>query len=1297
MDRGHILCGLTAVLVCVRPASALDPPHDESNSIDCQDCHAFHGEAGEYLLPRDEAQELMCRTCHNPTGPAAGLEDFSLHEVGDTTVDCGSCHDPHQPSPTTDDHDGSYADNLSLIRDDTTAYVSVALEPAVYQVTPDDLAFATEPWNGVCETCHTATAHYTNDAYGDHTHQAGADCLTCHGHGDGFAPTGGCTDCHYLPQGARRQIVENAADGQGDFARTSHHVQTAVDDSDCAACHYTGDHGGGTVKLIDPDLGPGTVYDYDDADPAGVEDFCVGCHDAGGAERLATPLHPFTDGETPPDIGASWGDSAHASFGYALNGNAPVSCMGDGSTTGCHGNGHGSDSIALLESPAGDEIDDLCFRCHTEGGVVNEAISGPTLADDIEEAFALNDVHDLGQSFTVGSETHTLQCTTCHNPHVATGGYWDAGLGLSPVTLPDIGGDNDRAMGSALFGVAAGETMHDYAAAASGVYNIPNGDYDEFNGNELPDYVTFCLACHHGVDGLGTVAFGSEMHGDANAGACNRDGGTCPNWFSCGKAAGWNLDDCDEAVSDCWPVLPSGRGRTVYTRPATSWTLDDPGYSPSMRNASVNFVMSCTDCHEAHGGPYRIMRDSVNGRGNNPTDWNGDDGICNACHYMWSDWHAGMSCGVASCHVSNSPHGMGSAGDPGPTLTFDQDLVFSMGFDNNLNDSGDFNLHGVWRVVDGSYTTGVSGSAAVFDDSPVEVGTENEWWSTDAGYHGTWKHTEMKYNMTLEAWVYPTDASETDRILAAKHTYWTGGYALVLEPVDGTMRVGLMTNMTNGAPDYANWDSADCNGLRGAYSTVQIPLDTWSHVAATFDHTLPDADPNDLSVGRVRIYVNGEDVTTSDADVADCFAQPGVGEEAMTPQSDLSPDNESVCYAGHWCASALSLGGVNWSAPNDNFIGRLDGMQLWNITQDSAYFETVDESKGPRIDTVLGEGGSADLVVTFSEDVYDVQAADFLYTDADDGRTVVAVAHVDGDWDAIVTLASPLDGLDDIGTDTLAFVAASVYDEYGTEGETLEVVVDGDNCPASSTTIEFDEAAGSLTVTDVTGVLVGDVGDPTEALLGDDYFTGDAVDNAVEFLSNDSCYMASTDVLLEVRFQPEVVDDGNDTIIQRLFAKDGDNYQISVWRNMGASWSPPFSPPSDVAVLAFWIKPIDPHGGQTRKLVMTDYDACPIQAGHWYRAQVLWDSDMPGGVFDQPFVPAVISVDDQGPTGDDVGEAWSGFADCTDADQSQLPTDRWLYTEDELDSEEANILIGTNAAYTRMLEGRIDYVIIGTD
>ena len=419
------------------------------------------------------------------------------------------------------------------------------------------------------------------------------------------------------------------------------------------------------------------------------------------------------------------------------------------------------------------------------------------------------------------------------------------------------------------------------------------------------------------------------------------------------------------------------------------------------------------------------------------------------------------------------------------TREFDPDLVLDMRFEGNLADSGSYNLDGVWSLnrpganehewcrptgypSSGSLADGKIGQAYEFNNSPIEVGTEDCDWSTaenkynDDGEvsgpghfhvgHGTWKFTEMKYNMTLEAWVYPTNDTNERKIMA-KHTYGSGGYALVLELIDGILRAELMTNV--------NGDSGtgDCGGLRGAYSTTEIPLNGWTHVAATYDSTGLDRNDNDGSVGRVRIYVNGEDVTASSSDVSSCYAQPGTGEDAMFPNSDhniLDPDG--------WYGSALSIGGLNWSDTNSNFIGRIDEVKVWNITKPAEYF---DEMVAPAITKVESVSGLNKIYVEFSEGVYGhdvwgdpvaLVASDFNYGNVNAGgaTSISGVTHTAGESIVVITLNSQL-SVGDIDIDTLAANSDSIYDEY-------------DN--AASTDIwPIAEIAGVPTITVVQGVV----------------------------------------------------------------------------------------------------------------------------------------------------------------------------------------------------------------------------------
>ncbi len=1205
-----LLAGAAVVLLVTVPAGALSPPHDETNDVDCTSCHAPHGDE---LLPRDEAQQTVCLSCHNPTGPAASMSEVALHVVDDdaTTVDCGSCHDPHAATSVTDPHAGGLtADNLLLLRDDVDSFVAGASTPLVYQSTPDHFAFAESepPWVGSCQVCHTATNHHRNDAGADHDHQMGETCTMCHPHDEGFLPSGGCTDCHAVAQGARRQVV----DAGGDFERASHHVQGTVDDDDCVACHYTGQHQDGTVVLKDPDDGAATLYEFDDADPAGIEDFCIACHDDDGALALDVPSQPFTDGQTPPDVwaGGLWDDAAHNTFGHGPNNDQPISCMGDGSTSGCHANGHGSDGDRLLAAAAGVTLDDFCFGCHTDGVVVNDALANNrpgeyVSADDIEQAFGMGTTHSLGTTFEIGGDTFTLQCTSCHNPHLASGGYWDTESGLSPTTRPDFGDvtGNPRGMGSTLWGDEAGEKMDDFAAQGAGsggwYYSTARGDsivvdqpavyrppksgtgYErEYDGDVLPDYTSLCLDCH-------TYRMSADIPevnwGQAGV-TCTGNGVDPPNQrVECGAQHGLNAANKPYYISDTgtagfWGT--SGNPDVIFsmnyvTRGRHSGQFMRWPYDSAERQSGINFVMSCTDCHEAHGSPRGGMireRFNVNSNGDcgtggdvdpngeNCTDGGNWNSFCNACHYYYGGHHAGMSCGNASCHEANSIH----------------------------------------RII---HNTSSGGTQLMV---------------TASGYESYFEQPDFTPDIVSVVGDLGSDQLEV--------TFADGVYSE--------------------------------SDLSGALD----PEDFW-----LFDHD----DNNPRSVTTVY-HVEGEDTAWL------------VMDAALT-EDDLFTDTLAMRPASAW--AWYDGGYVNWA--NGTLSAQEVSAGPWPIE--------VEPTVG--IDSAQGVAGYDQVLVTFSTGVYGdaaataaLEPADLVITDADDGRTVTAVDHEAGDGVALLTLSSALDA-DDVDVDEVAAAdASSIFSVDGFTMSTLGTVIEGTECPIWGTTFEFDEAAGSATVSDTSGLLVGDVSDAAATLLGDGLFTGDGTDNYVELLDDDTCFRFGTSMTLEALVYSNEVDDGEETTIQRVWLKNGSNYQLSIWRNVSATWLPTFDPPTGVASFALWMKPEDPRDGYNWKVILTDYDACPIQAHHWYQVRVVWDTYLAGGVEDQLYVPGGIYVDDLGAAGDDVDEAWSGYADCTDSDQSQLPAERQLYTGDVMSSADSDMFIGTTGAYTKVLDGYIDWI-----
>lgn len=1270
----------------------------------CIYCHVdtSNPEPSPVTIWRGEAQAVLCLSCHNPTGVAAAMSDVALHRVNNGTriVDCGSCHDPHKFHESIDPHPGGQtADNLRLIRSDTSKYVPGALEPAVFQRRPDHFSFAANnaPWNGICQTCHQNTAVHSNRAGSDHDHNRDMICTECHLHKEGFLPRGAgeCTYCHNVPRGAngdgtfRRRAIFGA---NGDFSKASHHVRGEVKVSDCRACHFLEQHSHGVVKLKDQDV-PGLVYDYDPANPAGVEPFCLSCHDADGA-ALGNGVRPFSDGALVPSVkgaaGSEWANAAHKTRGYSVNGGRPLTCLGDGSTNGCHSNAHASSNQKLLPLAAGEKIDRLCFNCHSGGKVINEAVSGAGLATSVQGAFSLGSVHDMETPFKGGSYEFSLQCSSCHNPHVVTGKYSDAASNQSPVTRPDFSrspAENPRAMGSALWGAAGGQKAGDYAG--SGTYRAPAGD--PFSGTQLPDYNSLCLDCH-GVGamptpssaapwGHGGIDWAGDAHGRGSANVPN-GGGTIPDWHTAGLAKGWNGDDCIGSETDCWPVVPRGKGEQIWTR--------EP-YEQEERIAGANFVLQCIDCHEAHGSNTRSMLRTNPNAGTGTINWNT---MCNNCHYLYSDWHAGMSCANASCHVSDgsdrmywtgtdTPHQMGHRTGAGAIRTFDPTLVADIRFENNLNDSGTWRMHGRWFDTAGNFAAGKSGSAVVLNgDQPIELGTRNTTWSTDEGYHGTWKYTEMKYNATLEAWVNPTDGAKTEYILFTKHVHYSqGGYRLSLQKIKSGLAAVFYVNVNGTA-----------GGVRGAYSAISIPLNKWTHVAAIFDRSGPDRSASSPSVGRIRIYVNGEDVTTSNA--SGSLMQPGAGETSIFPYSAHSPANQGICYQGTWCASAFSIGGVMWAAGSrSGFVGMIDDAKVWNVTKPASYFRSVDAVTAPRILSVGGAAGSNRLVVTFSEGIYSstggaLRASNFTYSDADNGRTVVAVDHVAGSNTATLTLSSPLDATGDIGADILQ---VSGVDEYGNSAEANALpVVPGGGCPSGRTLFALNETSASALAFDAEGFIVGKVYDAPASFPGDGSFHGDGVNNYIAFDDNTSCLSATRALTLEARIKPTGIGAANH--IARVLAKDnGFNYQLSVWRN--TTW-PTYRAPNGVASIALWVKPLDARGGAVWKPVLTDFARFPIVSDHWYKVKAVWNSDRPGGTPNQPFVPADIFVDDEGTDGFGAGENWAGYRNATDRSQALVDSTQRLYAGDSIDAADGPFSIGVNLSNhtANLFNGLVDWI-----
>jgi predicted CXXCH cytochrome family protein len=354
-----------------------------------------------------------CLLCHPEQAPMKLDSDPSLApyhplyklDINHADLLCTTCHNPHGGTS-----------NLRILREEI-ATPNSGLKSVVLSsyYGSGSLADGDANYNGICEICHTATAYHRNDVSGDHTHYPGARCAGCHNHWSQFAPvTANCLTCHNVtqPNGTgdyRRQVVGSG----GDFERNSHHVNDglggeSITAPDCLVCHQNSRH----RLLSDPQV---RLYNRDDSrtitytgTASTMEPFCLSCHDGD------TDV-PFSDGNSAPDMESAWLASSHHLAG--------MTCSGDGLSTGCHDNGHGSDKASLKAPFTGATPDEeaFCYGCHDSDGpgIDIEAKFAGTSTGTPGSGSVLNMHHDISDADQTYSGA-VLECSNCHDPHSAT-------------------------------------------------------------------------------------------------------------------------------------------------------------------------------------------------------------------------------------------------------------------------------------------------------------------------------------------------------------------------------------------------------------------------------------------------------------------------------------------------------------------------------------------------------------------------------------------------------------------------------------------------------------------------------------------------------------------------------------------------------------------------------------------------------------------------------------------------------------------------------------------------------------
>lgn len=222
------------------------------------------------------------------------------------------------------------------------------------------------------------------------------------------------------------------------------------------------------------------------------------------------------------------------------------------------------------------------------------------------DAFNLSHSHDLNDIYA-HARKYPLEfpwfkagsnpCTACHNPHIARRNQDDPDLAtLSVMSMPDEhddlygDGDGDGDSSDGDEGSAVSERMGRWSSAP--VYVAPNA---EPSAQNTPDYNTFCLYCHEK-----SVVISNDDRPYYHGGQAGEL-----------LAITWLENGGDGVQSGTYIVPGDKHGYNISTGYAA---VDAPFNITAGTNDPGDIILSCMNCHEAHGSENDYMhRRSING------------------------------------------------------------------------------------------------------------------------------------------------------------------------------------------------------------------------------------------------------------------------------------------------------------------------------------------------------------------------------------------------------------------------------------------------------------------------------------------------------------------------------------------------------------------------------------------------------------------------------------------------------------------------------------------------------------
>lgn len=366
-----------------------------------------------YLLGKTthEDIETKCKSCHNPLGMAAAMPNVGLHVVGEgIVIGCGKCHDPHNVYANS-------GQGFGLLRTDLRW--GSANEPSVFPSgNPDnDFIGGAEPYDGVCESCHTQTAHHRNNASSDHEHEATQACTNCHPHQAGFAVS--CDGCHDAPPATGAHLVHfGATASDANYGGTGSADTVSPDGStyafNCGNCHPIDSN-----HHLDGIYNSGGGRTQIDLSPVGAP--------AGSIKSMNAPDASYTPGTTvytdargfEYTLGTCSNVYCHSRVEYTVP--EPVPAPGNEFPFEGYPISYPDfpvETTRVYETPAWDGAALACDSCHgfpprTEYGTVDGG--GGTSHSWIDE-YNYENLHGWNMGFA------PLACSACHNETVTDPG-----------------------------------------------------------------------------------------------------------------------------------------------------------------------------------------------------------------------------------------------------------------------------------------------------------------------------------------------------------------------------------------------------------------------------------------------------------------------------------------------------------------------------------------------------------------------------------------------------------------------------------------------------------------------------------------------------------------------------------------------------------------------------------------------------------------------------------------------------------------------------------------------------------